>query len=134
MRFLKAAGSLILSLLTILVLNTRIVDIPPLGKFLDPFQGFWNNAESRNIEAEVEADLDGLRDVVEISFDDQRILHIFAKKNHDLYYAQGYITAKDRLWEMDFQSRFASGRLSEVVGPKALELDRYQRRIGMAYG
>src|SRR5690606_37915596 len=40
----------------------------------------------------------------------------------------------DRLWQLDFQTRYAAGRLSEVVGKKAVELDRYQRRIGMTYG
>jgi penicillin amidase len=60
--------------------------------------------------------------------------HIFAENDHDLYYAQGYLTARDRLWQMDIQTRSAAGRLSEVVGPKALEVDRYHRRMGMVYG
>ncbi|RYZ33332.1 MAG: penicillin acylase family protein, partial [Sphingobacteriales bacterium] len=50
------------------------------------------------------------------------------------YFAQGYVTAMHRLWQMDFQTRFASGRISEVVGEKAIEVDRYQRRMGMVYG
>ncbi|MGY0038208.1 penicillin acylase family protein [Pedobacter sp. NJ-S-72] len=62
------------------------------------------------------------------------IPHIFAKNDHDVYYTQGYITAMNRLWQMDFQTRYAAGRLSEVVGAKAIELDRYQRRMGMVYG
>src|SRR5690606_4327215 len=71
---------------------------------------------------------------VTILIDDQGVPHIFAQNDHDLYFAQGYITAKDRLWQLDFQTRYAAGRLSEVVGKKAVELDRYQRRIGMTYG
>ena len=39
-----------------------------------------------------------------------------------------------RLWQMDFQTRFAAGRISEIVGEKAIEVDRYQRRMGMVYG
>src|SRR5690606_16508571 len=57
---------------------------------------------------------------------------IFAANDRDLYYAQGFVTAKDRLWQMDFQVLAAAGRLTEAVGDMALELDRYHRRIGMA--
>ncbi|MFZ4101550.1 MAG: penicillin acylase family protein, partial [Sphingobacterium thalpophilum] len=107
---------------------------PPLAKFLDPFNGFWANADSKKQATENILNIEGLEGEVEIHFDDQMIPHIFASNDHDLYFAQGYITAKDRLWQMDFQTRFASGRLSEVVGPKAIELDRYQRRMGMSFG
>jgi penicillin amidase len=62
------------------------------------------------------------------------IPHVFAQNDHDVYYAQGYVTAMHRLWQMDFQTRFAAGRISEIVGKKAIEVDRYQRRMGMVYG
>ena len=42
--------------------------------------------------------------------------------------------AKDRLWQMEFQSIVASGRLSEIVGKKALDVDKFHRRIGIKYG
>ncbi|RZL17123.1 MAG: penicillin acylase family protein, partial [Pedobacter sp.] len=71
---------------------------------------------------------------IEIAFDDKMIPHVFAQNDHDVYYAQGYVTAMHRLWQMDFQTRFASGRISEVVGEKAIEVDRYHRRMGMLYG
>jgi penicillin amidase len=71
---------------------------------------------------------------VRLSIDDQGIPHIFADNDYDAFFSQGYITAQDRLWQMDFQSRYAAGRLSEVIGKKAIELDRYQRRMGMLYG
>ena len=58
----------------------------------------------------------------------------FAANDHDLYYAQGYLTARDRLWQMEFMTRVAAGRISEVVGPKALEYDRFQRRMGLGFG
>src|SRR5690606_19509731 len=78
--------------------------------------------------------LAGLKGEVNILFDNHRIPHIFAHADYDLYFTQGFITAHDRLWQMDFQTRYASGRLSEVIGEKALELDKYQRRMGMTYG
>ena len=134
MKIIKAVISGLFAFALIIALNTKFGDIPPLARFLDPFHGFWVNAENKKQAPEKELHIEGLKGAVEIRFDDQMIPHIFAENNHDLYFTQGYITAKDRLWQMDFQTRFASGRLSEVVGPKAIELDRYQRRMGMAYG
>lgn len=134
MKFIKAIISSLFAIVLIIVLNTKFGEIPPLAKFLDPFRGFWTNAESKNQDLEKELQIRGLKGSVEIRFDEQMVPHIFTENNYDLYFAQGYITAKDRLWQMDFQTRFASGRLSEVVGPKAVELDRYQRRMGMEFG
>src|SRR6185312_4607668 len=115
-------------------LQTQFGDIPPIGKFLNPGTGFWQNAENKSQPAEEELKLDGLKGKVTIRYDEHHIPHIFAENDHDLYYAQGYVTAKDRLWQMDIQTRAAAGRLSEVVGSKALAIDRYHRRIGMTYG
>ncbi len=134
MNIVKSLLSSLLALVLVISLNSKFGDIPPLGKFFDPFRGFWKNAESRRMTAAKELDIPGLKGTVEIKFDERMVPHIFAGNDHDLYFAQGYVTAKDRLWQMDFQTRFASGRLSEVVGPKAIELDRYQRRMGMSYG
>ncbi|MBM3401182.1 MAG: penicillin acylase family protein [Bacteroidetes bacterium] len=134
MKIVRALLSGLFALALIYILNTKFGDVPPLGKFLDPFNGFWTNAESKIQDTERNLTIEGLIGKVEIRFDKQMIPHIFAENDHDLYFAQGYITAKDRLWQMDFQTRFAAGRLSEVVGPKALELDRYQRRMGMSFG
>ena len=133
---MKAIKPLIIAGITLtlfFILNTKLGDIPPVAKFLNPFMGFWQNAEQKQASDE-EIEVREIRDELEIIFDDHRVPHIFAANEYDLYFAQGYITARDRLWQLDFQSRFAAGRLSEVVGPKALELDRYQRRMGMAYG
>ncbi len=130
----KAIFTLILALSLFVLLNTKLGSVPPIAKFLDPFHGFWKNAECKKRPGTEKLQLDELRGKVEIQFDEQMIPHIFAENNHDLYYAQGYITAKDRLWQLDFQTRFAGGRLSEVIGPKAIHIDSYQRRMGMVYG
>ncbi|HZY37239.1 MAG TPA: penicillin acylase family protein [Mucilaginibacter sp.] len=120
--------------LLVWALNTKFGDLPPIGKLLNPGTGFWQNAESRNANPDENLQISGLQDKVVIRFDEHRIPHIFAQNDHDLYLAQGYITARDRLWQLDIQTRSASGRLSEVVGPKALDHDRYERRMGMVYG
>ena len=61
------------------------------------------------------------------------IPHIYAKNDEDLFYAQGYLTAMHRLWQMEFQIKAASGQLSEIIGIGALSRDREQRRKGILY-
>ncbi|HEX8021835.1 penicillin acylase family protein, partial [Mucilaginibacter sp.] len=94
----------------------------------------WQNAESKHILPTLDLKLKGLQGKVTIKFDENHIPHIFAQNEHDLYFAQGYMTATDRLWQMDIQTRQAAGRLAEVIGPKVLDIDRYHRRMGMVYG
>nr|WP_184656390.1 penicillin acylase family protein [Pedobacter cryoconitis] len=130
----KAFICVIIPVLLAFVLNTKFGSLPPLLKFLNPFTGFWQNAEKMSISKQSTLQLKRTKDAVDVVFDDRMIPHIFAKNDHDVYYTQGYITAMNRLWQMDFQTRYAAGRLSEVVGSKAIELDRYQRRMGMVYG
>ncbi len=134
MKLFKALFSVAVTLVLIWALQTKFGDVPPIGDFLNPVSGFWQNAESKNLKPDEDLHLEGLQGKVTIRFDDHRIPHIFAENDHDLYYAQGYLTARDRLWQMDIQTRSAAGRLSEIVGPKALDLDRYHRRMGMTYG
>src|SRR6478736_4256434 len=107
--------------------------IPPLGKFLDPFHGFWHNAEKGD-PANQELALSGLQDEVNVVYDSLLIPHIFAENDDDLYLTQGYVTAQHRLWQMEFQVLAAAGRISEILGPVALDYDRGQRRLGMTFG
>src|SRR6201996_9402104 len=134
MKVFKALFSIAVTLLLLWALQTKFGDVPPIGNFLNPVSGFWQNAESKNTTLEETLQMDGLQGKVTIRYDEHMIPHIFAENDHDLYYAQGYVTARDRLWQMDIQTRSASGRLSEVVGPAALDIDRYHRRMGMVYG
>lgn len=128
-----AVGWLIATVAITWVLNTPLGSVPALGAFLNPSDGFWRNAETApfNRSAELRA---GVQQPVSIVFDEHDIPHIFAQSNYDLYFAQGYVVARDRLWQMDFSTRAASGRLSEVLGDRALNYDRYQRRSGMTDG
>ncbi len=135
MKFIKALLSIIVTAALLWALQTPFGDVPPLANFLNPVTGFWQNAENdHSLLGTQDIILPGLSGEVVIKFDERRIPHIFADNEHDLYYAQGFITARDRLWQMDIQTRSASGRLSEVVGEKALEVDRTKRRMGMGYG
>lgn len=134
MNKVKATFCVVIPLLLVYIFNTKFGAVPPLLKFLNPFTGFWQNAEPSGIGLNHKVVLKGTHDRVEVVFDDRMIPHIFANNDYDVYFTQGYVTAMHRLWQMDFQTLFAAGRLSEVVGSKAIELDRYQRRMGMVYG
>jgi penicillin amidase len=133
MRYLKHIYPLFAGLLLFVLLNRKWGPVPPLGTFLSPFTGYWQNTE-RLQKGETALHIKGLKDQVTVLYDGNHVPHIFARNDHDLFLAQGYITATDRLWQMEFQTRAAAGRISEVVGSAALRLDQYQRRMGMVYG
>lgn len=134
MQYLKLLLAAALTLALVVVLNSKLGPLPPLGKFLNPFTGFWQNAESEKNYTDVAYNLSGLKEEVKVYFDERLVPHVFANNDEDLYYMQGYITAKYRLWQMEVQTLNAAGRVSEVVGEKALDADKLNRRIGMGYG
>ncbi len=75
--------------------------------------------------------LAGLSAPVEVIRDRWGVPHIYAGNVRDLLFAQGFVHAQDRLWQMDFQRRLAAGRLAEVLGPAALPSDRGMRILGL---
>jgi penicillin amidase len=66
---------------------------------------------------------------VEILRDRWGVPHIYAQSVHDLFFAQGFIAAKDRLWQIDLWRRIGTGKLAEVVGPSAVDRDRLARSV-----
>ncbi|WP_421762618.1 penicillin acylase family protein [Ekhidna sp.] len=139
MKTFRFVLSLSITLALGIALNSKIGSIPPLGKFLSPFHGFWQNAENEIIDIESTSLDEKLTDSVNVYFDDLLIPHVFAENEKDLFFTQGYITAYHRLWQMEFQLYSAAGRLSEILGPKIgttdlIEIDRGMRRIGLMYG
>lgn len=75
--------------------------------------------------------LPGLRARVEVIRDRWGVPHIYAQHNTDLFQAQGFVHAQDRLWQMEFQRRLAHGQLAEVFGVLALDTDRFMRVLGL---
>ncbi|NQV40717.1 MAG: penicillin acylase family protein [Candidatus Marinimicrobia bacterium] len=130
MRLFKTILSFVLLLTLFNLLNNSQGSIPPLGKFLNPFAGFWQNGESLDQIDQV-LDVKGLRDEVQVVWDERHVPHIFANTTYDVYFAQGFLTARHRLWQMEFQTHVAAGRVSEIIGEKALEFDKMQRRRGL---
>ena len=74
--------------------------------------------------------LEGLQAPVTVLRDAHGIPYIYAENEHDLFFAQGYVHAQDRLWQMDFQRRVGLGRLSEILGEATLETDMFLRTVG----
>jgi penicillin amidase len=73
----------------------------------------------------------GLSSPVKILRDAHGVPAIEAANLEDLFFAQGYVTAQDRLWQMDVMRRFGAGELSEILGPDLLKVDREQRILGL---
>lgn len=107
---------------------------PALGSFLDPIHGVWAVATRANLPENQAAAIPGLHAAVDVRYDDRGVPHVFATNLDDAYRAIGWIHARDRLFEMEIQTRAVAGTLSELVGKRALELDREARRMGLAWG
>ncbi|MGO9515589.1 MAG: penicillin acylase family protein, partial [Candidatus Korobacteraceae bacterium] len=75
--------------------------------------------------------LAGLTGPVSVTYDSLCVPHIATANLPDLLFAQGYITAQDRLWQMDMTRRYAAGELSAVLGPEYIKIDREQRILGL---
>ena len=136
MRVLKFLVSLLMTLGILFALNTSLVykgkPIPALGKLMNPFDGFWQNGEAAT-PIPLATLTDSLLQAVKVVYDDRRVPHIFANNARDAHWVQGYITAKDRLWQMDFVTRSTSGRLSEILGEKYVDYDKKKRKKGMVF-
>jgi penicillin amidase len=134
MKYLGVFICLGISVALAVVLSLPIGQAPPLGALLSPFHGFWQNAYSEDDLALDQVALSGLSVPVEVLYDEHLIPHLFAANEKDLFQVQGFVTAQHRLWQMEFQTMAAAGRLSEIVGPQALDYDRMQRRKGLTFG
>ena len=80
---------------------------------------------------EGEAAVQGLHEQVRIVTDEWGVPHIFAEDEEDLFFACGFIHAKERMWQMDLSRRAGFGRLSEILGKSALSQDKILRNFGL---
>ena len=137
MRIIPFIISGIITLALIVFLNNSWViggqAAPAFGKFLSPQQGLWQNAEPVDKNFSESLTFPQLKGKVNVYFDERLVPHVFAERDNDAYFVQGYLHAKFRLWQMEFQTFAAAGRLCELVGSKALNYDRDKRRLGMVY-
>ncbi|MBS1668031.1 MAG: penicillin acylase family protein [Bacteroidetes bacterium] len=137
MRILSFSVSLLITVFLLFSLNREwhIGDktLPPIGSFMSPQQGFWQNAEPVDANFNENLKFPGLSGKANVYFDERMVPHVFASNENDAYFIQGYLHAKFRLWQMEFEVYAAAGRISELIGPKAINYDRDRRRLGMVY-
>jgi penicillin amidase len=100
-----------------------------MGRAEDRVNALWQR--SRGVLAQITGDVSvpGLREGVEILRDRWGIAHIYAKNSHDLFFAQGYSMAQDRLFQVDLWRRIARGETAELFGEEAIEADRFARLL-----
>lgn len=133
MRIVPFVLSTIVTAGLVWALNKPWGAVPPMGKFLSPQHGVWQNAEPDGKNFNADLKLEGLKGKSTVYFDERLVPHVFAENEEDLYFIQGYLHAKFRLFQMDLQTKAAAGRASEIAGSKAIQYDRKQRRLGMVY-
>ncbi|MCW2987382.1 MAG: peptidase penicillin amidase [Solirubrobacterales bacterium] len=75
--------------------------------------------------------VEGLEGRVRVRRDRWGVPHVEADAGRDLYFAQGFVHAQDRLWQMDFYRRAVEGRISEMAGAEGLPIDRLMRTLGI---
>src|SRR3954469_23117370 len=73
----------------------------------------------------------GLHAAARVTVDDEGISHVRAGNDHDLYFMQGWVHAGERLFQMDYNRRLASGTVAELLGPAALPTDVQLRTLGL---
>ena len=104
--------------------------LPPLGGLLSPAVGLWANAVD-DLAPTAGGRIAGLDSSVDVRYDSRSVPHIFATTDADAMRALGYVTARDRLFQLEIQSRAGEGTLTELVGDVALPADQETRRLGM---
>lgn len=132
---IKLVVSTLILFSLLFALDHKWGSLPRIASFLSPFEGFWVQASGATMPTgTLQFGLPGLNEGVQVTYDSLGVPHIFAQNDQDLYFMQGFVTSKDRLWQMEIQAYAGSGRLTELLGESMLDYDRYQRRIGMVYG
>lgn len=130
-RLLKLAAA-VASLAGTLHVGARgVAGIPPLGPLLDPHSGLWSAISAADLPLADTLILPAVTDRVEVRYDERGVPHIFAENEEDLMRALGYVTARDRLFQLELQARAGAGTLTELIGPVGLGSDRETRSLGL---
>jgi penicillin amidase len=133
MKIFKFIVPFILLIGLTILLSIRIKEVPAFGNLLNPYWGVWQNAINNKIPQKYNTKQEGLNEPVSVIFDSNNTPHIIGNNAADVYYMQGYLTAKERLWQMEISTMATAGRLSEVLGAKTLDFDKKQRRKGLTW-
>jgi penicillin G amidase len=117
----RFAASCSPALLTLLISACSLPPAPPMPESLDEL------AKQSLAQIEGELKVSGLKEPVEILRDRNGMPHIYAKNDGDMFFAQGYVMAQDRLWQLEMWRRWREGRLAEIYGPTAIDFDERAR-------
>ncbi len=121
---------IVLALALILILDRPIGDVPALGRILNPFNGLWRvPLQSRLTDLDIQSK--DIKEPVQVLWDEARVPHIQAKNEHDAYWAQGYVHASQRFFQMDLQSRAGQGLMAELLGDRVLAMDEAFAILGL---
>ncbi|GAA3816018.1 penicillin acylase family protein [Sphaerisporangium flaviroseum] len=130
-RGLDLAGGLLLAVAVLVPSFVGVAGLPALGDAVNPGSGVWRLAADAGRAESEDIALSGLAKPVTVSFEDSGLPHVRAENDEDLFRAIGYVHARFRLSQMDLTRRQGRGELSEVIGPQALESDRFERDLGL---
>jgi penicillin amidase len=100
----------------------------PVGKILDPYHGIWQN--TKGLPTKLNLSTENISNAIHVVLDDREVPHIFAENLCDALYAQGYLAASNRLFQMDLTARSSGGRLSELFGKRTIDRDIEIRKKG----
>lgn len=131
-KLLLSMASLLALTTTCLALGLSLQGLSPLGRLISPSFGLWRHqpTEISDVSLRLSKALsDAGLPSVQIEFDENEVPHLKSESDSSLYFAQGFVTAYFRLWQMDFLSRITAGRVAELLGEKALPMDRFFRRM-----
>lgn len=115
-------------------LHRPVSGLAPLGPLFDPVDGLYRTARFAEHAKDDEVVIDGLEGPVTVLRDERGVPHVFAESDRDAIMAFGFVVAQDRLFQLDFIPRVASGRLSEIFGPASVNSDKFLRSTGMEWG
>jgi penicillin amidase len=104
---------------------------PPIAPTFDPLNGIWAVARRAELPRTATGHIPGLGARVDVRYDTRDVPHIFAASESDAYRALGYVVARDRLFQIELQTRAGAGTLTELVGRLALGADRATRGMGL---
>ncbi|HVS81764.1 MAG TPA: penicillin acylase family protein [Pyrinomonadaceae bacterium] len=113
-------------------MKRRLTSVAMLALFLCALAGNTNHAQETKASESKTLHVAGLHDRVTVRRDERGIPYVEAANDEDLYFAQGYVMASDRLWQMDLMRRTARGELAEILGAAALDQDKQHRTLGFA--
>jgi len=128
---LHVIASLVCLALLLFVSATGLGPLPPLGPTFVPGTGVWTAGADAQLPKAETIHGAGLQRAARVTFESNGVAHVQAATDTDLYWAIGYLHARFRLFQMDLLRRQGESRLSQIVGPDALPVDRFEARLGL---